>query len=376
MTDEKSEKRNRGHGRGSSFFALGKDVWTVLWTCETTNRLNLISAYLVLLAGTGSDHRLTKWSAKACEQYLGMGKPRARHAIEELIVTGLVKRTEASTKMMPQYELPTLPLEDEPIFLPVQLVTGLAGETPVLRRVRETGDALLLRMLIDLYGLIELDATHAVPIAALRQSEGHGTDSAAYSTCISTTGAHAVWAIRPGTTLQANGDWVRHHAVPAKKKGGDTDWEPFWERVKLLKQLGAIYYEPWVFDSAALDAEPLMPLDSAGMYDVQEPDDEGKLTRLAFDVSRALTEEQPYLMDSHGDADFFIPLTLHQQAPAVRYVVKLRVEADTPGRRLAWRRRRILIEQRVQAYQQLLNDVADGRFDRPMRLGATQGEAA
>ena len=50
----------------------------------------------------------------------------------------------------------------EPIFLPVQLVTGLAGETPVLKRVREAGDPMLVRMLIDLYGLVQIDAAGAV----------------------------------------------------------------------------------------------------------------------------------------------------------------------------------------------------------------------
>lgn len=373
MADEQGKKRTRGHGKGSNFFALGRDVWERVWTAETTNRLNFTLTYLVLLAGTGSDHRLTKWSAKACEQYLGIGKPRAKHAIDELMAAGLVKLTEKATRLMPQYELPELPLEADPIFLPMQLVTGLGDETPVLRRIRETGDALLLRMLIDLYGMLVLDATYGIPIENLRQGGFDGDQPSARR--IASVGAHAIWAIKGGTWRGASGDWASRHYVEGKK-GAKGNWSLFWERVDLLKQIGALYYEPWLFDSDALDAEPLMPLDPAGLYAVADPDDEAKLTRLAFDAVHALVSEvRPHFMDSHGDTDFVVPLTLHQQTPALRHVARLRIEADTPGRRLAWKRRRILIDQRGRAYRQLIEDASKGQFDRPMRFGAEKSEA-
>src|SRR3546814_9048293 len=66
----------RGKGRGGNFLAIDRSAWERLWQVETGNRLNLVTAFIVLLAGTGSDHQLTKWSAKACEQHTGMGKPR------------------------------------------------------------------------------------------------------------------------------------------------------------------------------------------------------------------------------------------------------------------------------------------------------------
>src|SRR5688572_584555 len=103
---KKAESRERGAGRGSRFFALAPESWELLWSIETANRLNLVTAFLVLLAGTGSDHRLTKWSAKACEEHAGMGKPRAKRAIEELIEGGLVERTANSTAILPQYRMP------------------------------------------------------------------------------------------------------------------------------------------------------------------------------------------------------------------------------------------------------------------------------
>lgn len=367
--DQTPPRQARGRGRGSKFFALGRDVWETLWAAETANRQNFVLAHLVLLAGTGSDHRLSKWSAKACEHYLGMGKPRAKRAIQELMLAGLVKLTDKSTRLAPQYELPSLPIEDDPIFLPVQLVTGFSGETPVLRRVKETGDPLLLRMLIDLYGLITLDAPFGVPIAELRN--GGLREGQPNARRIANVGAHAVWAITCGGTITVSGEWTTHHRV--KAKGGQEDWDPLWERLDLLKQIGALYYEPWLFDSPALDAEPLMPLDPSAFFAVSEQEDEARLTKLANDAAAALiAEEQSYLLET--SADYLVPLPLHYQAPALRLVARLRVEADTPGRRLAWRRRREIVEGLTQSYQELIEDAKNGSFDRPMRPVRNAGE--
>jgi len=365
MDDSEAEKRVRGKGRGSNFFALGHEVKDQLWSMPTTNRLNLVIAYLVLLAGTGSDHRLTKWSAKACEEYTGLGKPRAKHAIGELVASGLVKRTDASSRMMPQYELPPLAIDAEPVFLPVALVTGLSGEASMLRRVRETGDAMALRMLIDLYGLISLDATHGIPLEHLRGGLSQNDEPNARK--LADVGAHGVWGITRGSYRGGGGEWASFHR--AKAKDSSVAWKPFWERLDLLKQIGAVWYEPWLFDSAATDAEPIIPLDPSGYYPVAEPDDEARLTRSALDAARTLVgEEREYLFER---ADFYVPLTLHRQTPAYREVARLRVEADTPGRRLSWKRRRIIIEQYQQAFDQLRHDALEGRFDRPMQLGST-----
>lgn len=364
------EKRRRGEGKGSSFFAIGSDVWETLWSVRTTNRLNLVLTYFTLLAGTGSDHRLTKWSASACEQYLGIGKPRAKHAIDELISGNLIKHTEKSTRLSPQYELPELPLEAEPIFLPVQALTGLKGENPIFRRVRETGDAMLLHMLVDLYGMVDTDATFGIPIHSLRS--GSHANSEVVSRKVAQVGVHAVWALEEGTYQSAGGDWVLRH-ISESRKGGTYDWTKFWERVAQLKQIGAIYYEPWLFESAEMDAEPLMPLDPAGLYQVSERDDGGRLTRIAYDAAYALvSEERPYVFENSG-ADYFVPLPLHHQPPALRCVARLRVEADTPGRRLAWKRRRTLVENWERALTQLQCDAQQGLFDRPMQRAAKRG---
>jgi hypothetical protein len=367
MTDGVETKRLRGVGKGSRFFVLGKDRWEQLWKVPTVSRMNLVSTYLVLLAGTGSDHQLTKWSAKACEEHVGIGKPRAKRAIEELISANMISRADGATMLSPQYRFPPLPLDDqEPIFLPVQLVTGLASETPVLRRVRETGDAMALRMLIDLYGLVQVDATNGVPIRALRQSEGDGP--AARKLC--EMGVHAIWAVTAGTYQNASGDWAVLHREKTKSKEGA--WDLFWERVGLLKKIGALWYEPWLFDGTDVEAEPLMPLDLGVLYGSGVRDEIAELTRCIHEAATTMiSEERSYLLDRY-EAALLVPLATHRQAPAIRGVARLTVEADTPGSRRAYGSRRRLIERNLQAFKSVLSDALEGRFDRPMQLASAE----
>ena len=356
-------RKLRGVGTGSNFLVLHRPVWKKLCEAKTTNRLNLVTAFLVLQAGTGSDHRLTKWSAKACEEHAGMGKPRAKHAIEELINLRLIKRTSTSSPMMPQYEMPSVPREDEPIFLPKQLITGLDGKTPIIRRLREAGDFLALRMLIDLYGLLETDATQGISIAYFR--EGNVDETSARKVC--EVGVNAVWAMPVPTIMGGSGEWVTAHSV----KGGEP-WAEFWDRVELLKKVGAIWFEPWVFQGVSLDAEPLLPVDPAVLYSASPTDNVSELTKLMQDVSRLFVGERDYLYERHY-GEVLMPLPLHHQTPAIRGVMRMAVEADTPGARRAYGKRMGIIEGATSGLKELAGHIAKGKFDRPVRYARLAG---
>lgn len=354
-----NEKTLRGKGRGSRFCVLGRSHWASLHKVKSRNQLNLYATFLALLAGTGSDNRLTKWSISACEEHLGLGKPRARVALEELIEAGLVERVDGVSRLTPQYRLPSVEGEEDPIFLPVQIVTGFAGEASVLRRARETGDALLLRMLIDLYGLIQVDATFGLPLAELRQ----GGDDEAAARKIAEYGIYGLWALKfnVGAT-NASGGWAQTHW---RKGAPNNGWQDLWERLRVLQKIGALVFEPWVFESAALDAEPMFPVDPGVQYTMRDEDEVSTLTRLLKGIAEQLTADREYLLERF-DYDVLVPLPLHQQTPFLRGVAKLRIEADTPSRRLAYARRMKIVESRTAAYQTLLEDVRDGRYDRPL----------
>lgn len=355
--------RVRGKGRGGNFFAVDRAAWSRLWEVETNNRLNLVLAYLVLLAGTGSDHQLSKWSAKACEQHVGLGKPRAKLAINELIRHGFVAHSERSTKLYPQYRLQAIPLDSDPIFLPVALVIGIETEASMLRRVRETGDALLLRMLVDLYGLVQLDATFGVPVGALSQTEAKDYPARK----VFEIGVHAVWALRLGGSKSAGGEWTSPHRSKSRSKDGA--WEDFWARVAMLEQIGAIWYEAWIFDGPDGDAEPLFPVDFAALYHRTDGDDAYRLTLAMLNAAGALSEERSDLLDRYG-ADMLVTLAQHRRAPGIRGVARMRIEADTPGRRLSYYKRQTQIEVYEEGFTQIAHAALQGEYHRPMNTAA------
>ncbi|HWI85181.1 MAG TPA: hypothetical protein VNT42_02495, partial [Sphingomonas sp.] len=68
----------------------------------------------------------------------------------------------------------------------------------------------------------------------------------------------------------------------------------------------------------------------------------------------------------HHSADLLLPLALHQQPPVVRGVARLRVEADTPGRRRSYALRMQAVERYTAAFARLEADAFEGRFDRPI----------
>jgi hypothetical protein len=213
---------------------------------------------------------------------------------------------QATPRRLSPNRLPEVPREEEAIFLPQQLVTGLGGKTSLIRRLREAGDFLALRMLVDLYAQIETDATHGVSIERLRQ--GSVNDVSARKVC--EAGVNVVWAMPVPTSTGGNGDWIVAH----RTKQSDP-WVNFWERIKLLQNIGAIWFEPWVFAGAALDSEPILPLDPSVLYSYSEGDKIAQLTRLMQEVSRLFVGEREYLLDRH-EADILIALPLHHQPRA------------------------------------------------------------
>jgi len=341
--------------KGGNFFALDPTVWEQLWEVETVNRLNLITVYLVLSAGTGRDHRLTKWSTKACERHAGLGKPRAKIAIDELIQLKLIQHTERSTKAFPQYELQSISSQVEPIFLPVAAITGLKEEASILRRVRETGDAILLRMLIDMYGLIQLDATFGMPIKTLseRSSEDYPTRK------ILEIGVNTIWALRLGGVKHADPNWAMKYCSVHQKK---HNWEEFWERIRMLEHIGALWYEPWIFDSNAMDAEPLFPINMGGSRDNSDAE---KITTLLRDVAEELSKNRYGFLENYGD-DVIVTLSSHRQPPSIKGVARLVIESDTSGRRYSYYARQENIRSYEIGYSTLKKYAIQGDFSHPM----------
>ncbi len=286
-----------------------------------------------------------------------MGKPRAQVAIEELIAAKLVERTEQSTRLFPQYRLPAPAVEPEPIFLPVQFVTGVADEPPLLRRVRQTGDDMLLRMVVDLYGQVVTDATFGVPLSVLKlySKEADAVQK------VAEIGVHAIWAIKSGDTMQGLGPWRELHDKGPRK----DERAPFWPRVHTLVKLGAVWFEPWVFDGEADDAEPLFPVYWDDVRRGQPHEQIVALTKQVGAAVHELARSRSHILGTHPDA-LFVVLPTHHRPPALRGVARIRPEADTPGRRASWARRLQAIHGWTAAYAHVAVDAFDEVFNRPI----------
>jgi hypothetical protein len=135
-----------------------------------------------------------------------------------------------------------------------------------------------------------------------------------------------------------------------------------------LEAIGAIWFEPWVFSGSTDHAEPLMPVDPSVLYSMAEGDEVAQLTRLMQDACRQYVEigEREYLLDRYGN-DVLIPLPLHHQAPALRGVMRVKVEADTPGFRRAYGARMRVIERVTPALQQLIQNIGNGTHRQPVQ---------
>jgi hypothetical protein len=133
--------------------------------------------------------------------------------------------------------------------------------------------------------------------------------------------------------------------------------------------LGAVWFEPWLFSSNADDADPLFPIDFGVLHQMKDVDEVSTLSRIMLQVAYQMTEGREYLIEG-ASSGMFVALPRHHQAPAIRGVAKLRVEPDSPGRRIAHGRRMSMIEDRTAAYERLYKDLAGGRYDRPLGAAA------
>ncbi len=353
---ETAPKRKRGEGTGGRFFVLDRGQWEKIWTIPTANRMNLALAYLVLLAGTGADHRMTKWSTNSISDHTGMRKDAARTAIGELLTAKLIERAPTWTATFPHHHITAgkakAEAEAEVIFLPVGLVTGLTGtDTSILCRMRETGDPLLLRLLIDLYGAVTTDAPFAVALPKMRWYRDTTNGEAAAEKALE-MGAHAIWELADVFTRQSEGLERSHYLVKGEKA------PKFWDRLQLLEKTGAIYWEPWLCSSATADADPIYPL---------TPDDKVKAWAdlAARQLLTGAAGEREWKSDAHPGTLAVLPV--HHQSPAIQYLMRLRIEADTPGRRGAYGERTRIVGHWIEQYDRLAKEAAKGQFSNPLR---------
>lgn len=265
-------------------------------------------ALLILARFTGRSGVRSSASSNAIEKRTGIGRKAAREAIAALEAAGLVQRSGKPTKpvhritptlelpdprgpISPEHDLavkraqnvareaaknptkaPKLSKSDKarlgqlyraghvtadyqviprpepvPVYLPNELVDGVEGRPSPVELIRQTGDMMMLRLLVDLYPHHRLDEWHGVDPRELREGFKE-----VFREPIGTV---LVLGWRVGALVINWGDLSNPHRVD-----GDAPVGPFWNRVEALQQLGLISFVPHVVDG---DGAPIYPCPDA-----------------------------------------------------------------------------------------------------------------
>lgn len=366
---------------------------------------NAATAYVVLARGSGRDNKTSAWSVNSIEKYTGISRGRAKKAIECLIESGYLQRTGTATR--PRYKLlswdeshscerqPLSPLEQEAIalvsageslltrqkhaayraenkgwlrhsansgyemvpdgtkenlvWLPNTLVIGAADETPPLERVRQTGDVMVLRLLVDLYHSQNLREDGGISRSVIYR-EWERFEAAQY-------GEFTVWGFTHGdSTTACQCDVVKAHwdndAETSKEK-----YAPFWPRLHSLEDCGLIEWVPCLFESDDADAEIIHPLvdDDSGSL-------EDRLGRAAQQAGNSmLTEMQHERAYEHRGVTLVVPIKRHMANVQLISVARLRYRPHTKLTAAWWAETNTVCEAHISEYEALESRASQGQ---------------
>lgn len=284
----------------TGFFAIGLAEWRQ--ACEIG--LNPAVAFLVLACGTGRDNQTTAWSANAVQEYGGIRWERAKPAIEQLVKAGLVTLADTSTKARPRYKLK---ISEDRIWLPKNVVMPLAGEEPIVHRVRQTQDVMTLRLFVELYHAQNLAADGGISREVYyRKYEKEVCRDVGSMVYLGFTDA--------STWVSWSTDVTKAHLGKGDKRG-----EPFFQRIATLKEMGLIQEATYLFESSSPDAEILFPVNGP------EPE-ERSIHATAYEVVETNLQGGTSLLEQHH---YVIPVYRHQKSAELYGVFRMRFRAQT-----------------------------------------------
>lgn len=285
-----------------SFFAIDKRNWSRV--CD--EGINAAAAYLTLGCGTGGDNRTTAWSINAVRNYSGMSLSRAQAAVQRLMAARLVKLKKGGTR--PVYDIvPWQPktggkaaTKPDHVWLPNQIVTSACGEVPPVELLRQTRDAMTLRLFVDLYHEQNLREDGGVSRAFLWQRHDR------YE--VGRQGPMTVWGFDSGSTWVRRAGPIEPHyrdmtaeelkdrSEADKRDGKKWTAHDAFRRIETLESLGLLDWIPHLFEGDDDDAEPIHPY-GKGRSDTVED----RLGATANAAGRAmLTERQREWADDKG----------------------------------------------------------------------------
>jgi hypothetical protein len=204
-------------------------------------------------------------------------------------------------------------MQSDSIWLPNAFVDGITGETPPLRRLRETGDAMALRLGVDLYSVHDLPNKGGVDPRCL-----HTVMELVHEAEV---GAFGLWRFQETTpSIYPDHPIISPHIEP----NAENDTASVFRRLDLMEKIGIIErYIPHVYDA---DGQLLFPLGSADEGEVGLEAEIGTAAHFAADrLLRSLPHYDAWRMRTWQ----YFPLLAHMKGLEVVGIARLRYRPQT-----------------------------------------------
>lgn len=117
-------------------------------------------AYITIACGVQRGTDISTWSVNAVEKWAGIGRPRAKRAIDELKRRHMIVAASYTVgrRTHKAWQLPTSK-EPDWAYLPNTFITSATTETAPIERLRKLGSIESIRMIIQIYHLQDLPAS-------------------------------------------------------------------------------------------------------------------------------------------------------------------------------------------------------------------------
>lgn len=290
--------------------------------------------------------RLLDWLRQGNKYPPNKTSPEWGYRNPRTIARGLVKKGMAREPITNLFEISDSALaaaEPDWIWLPNAIVTGAAGETPPVELVRQTQDAMTLRLLIDLY--------HA---QNLREDGGIGRQLMRRQYERVKLGQHAqftVWGFRyQGESASWSGPTRCHYRAKLtdqEKAAGANPGVDFFRRQGQLVRLGLIEWVPHLVEGDGPEAEIIHPLGTGTTTSVED-----RLGRAAAEAAaEMLTEGQ--LVRAEVQDLHLVPVPHHVANVQLIGIARLRYRPRTRMTAAWWAGLLTRGERHLACYQEL-----------------------
>lgn len=268
--------------------------------------MNEACLYLVMAMGTDRKGIKTSWSCNALQTRTSITKRKAKAAQQSLLGSGLIRQTKQGKH--PHFEF-VLQGDSEKVFLPSEFIDGAADEIPPLELMRQGGDVMALRLLVDLYS-----------VTNFADDGGVQTDIVFFgykSEKLSEVGEFAIWgfdqeqenvySLRPAICCHVLGDATR-----------DLRLKEFGPRLKAIQDLGLARFVPVLFDSDGGEI----------MHHLENPFTGESMVENAKWAAANLVENRLHF-DCSDEHDLVLPILKHFRSPVVKGVLALKYRQKT-----------------------------------------------